>query len=399
MRIRFLIENAYVSGGTVRTTINTAAALANRGHDVEIVSVHRRRAKPFFPIPDNVRLRALVDAYSLQQVPQRPPRLPVRLFRRAQTKALDVPSLLYTKNEGRYQAFSLASDVALVRYLRSVPDGVIVGTRPGLNLAIARWVKPAVVRVGQDHLNLGRYREGLRQQIARHYGGLDALVTLTNGDAADYTALLGDRTRTLAVPNGVPDVGGHAATLDESNKVVIAAGGLRPQKGFDRLVSAWALVAPEHPDWRLEIYGTAEPPRRRKLQRKIDSLGVTDSAHIMGPTQQLYEIMAMSSVFTLPSRFEGLPMVLLEAMQIGVPVVAFDCPTGPRDVIDDEVDGLLVPNGDIEAFGRAIDRLIREPLLRKSLAARAAEKIKQYDTPRLAEQWEELFTELATTKG
>ncbi len=396
MKIRLLIENAYVSGGTGRTTLNTAGALARRGHDVEVVSVHRRRGRPFFPVPRRVKLRVLVDLYSLRRRAEgalrTSPRTRLRLW------AASRPSLVYTANDTRYHAFTLASDVRLMRYLRSVDDGVLVGTRPGLNIAIARWAQPSVVKVGQDHMNLGRYNPRLRGEIEKYYGGLDALVTLTGGDGEEYASLLGDSARVLAIPNGVPSVRGAVASPEQGNKIVIAAGRLSRQKGYDRLIRAWAIVARKHPDWRLHIYGTPREPLRTELQARIDKAGLGSVVYLMGVSTRIHARMAEASIYVLSSRFEGLPMALLEAMKIGLPVVAFNCPTGPADVIDHDRDGLLVENGNVRALAAAIVALIEDPERRMQLGAAARVKAAEFDTDEIAVRWENLFTELAAAK-
>ncbi|MDP9392822.1 MAG: glycosyltransferase family 4 protein [Actinomycetota bacterium] len=400
MRIHLLIENAYASGGTVRTTFNTAGALAARGHDVEIVSVHRRRRVSFYAVPPHVRLRPLLDAYSAARE-KRPASLLGRLRLKTVLWGLGKPSVLYARgdNRGGGRNFSLASDVALVHYLRTQRDGVVVGTRPGLNVAIARWARPTVTTVGQDHMNLKSYPSVLKGEIRRHYGDLDALVTLTASDARDYAKLLRRRTTVLSIPNGVPDVGDHHAALDPSSKIVVAAGRLTPQKGYDRLVKAWAIVSAEHPDWQLRIYGGGPPEHTEDLQQLIEDLGVQHTAHLMGATKQLWAEMSKASLYVMSSRYEGFPMVLLEAMAIGLPVVAFDCPTGPRDAIDHGVDGMLVRNGDIRGLAREMDALMRDFDTRRALGAAARRKAERYDVGELAIRWEKLFAELSADKA
>src|SRR5215218_975389 len=229
--------NAYAVGGTIRTTLNTAAELSRR-HDVEIVSVYRRREAPALPLCPAVRLRTLVD-------------LRPRERSRWETWALAQRSRLVHPQEVRYDRFSVLTDVALLRFLRSVGDGVLVGTRPGLNLAIARFARRSVVRVAQDHMNLGSYGPQLRAAIARTYPRLDLVTALTRASAAEYAALLNGRTRVEWVPNAAPDVGPHRADTDATR--VVAAGRLVRRKGFDRLVRAWARIARDHPAWALWI--------------------------------------------------------------------------------------------------------------------------------------------------
>ena len=383
--------NAYTVGGTIRTTFTIAGELAKR-HDVEIVSVYRMRSSdPALPVPDNVRLRMLTDlrAPTLERLEaSRTPGAKIR------TWAVKRPSRLISSQDYRYDNFSVLTDVNLLRFLATVRDGVLIGTRPGLNLAIAHLIPEHVVKIGQDHVNLASYRRGLRAQIRAAYPKLDLLSTHTEGDADAYRKLLKGRTRIEVFPNAVPDVAGHRATLD--HKVVIAAGRLVRQKGFDRLLPAWAEVVEQHPDWQLRIFGSGG--ERESLQRQIEELGIQDSAHLEGFTRKLHEEMSRASLYVLSSRQEGFPMVLLEAMGVGLPVVSVDCVSGPRDIVREGVDGHVVPEDDTPALAAAMSRVMGDAELRRRYGAAALETAARYDAAQIAARWEERIAELSAAK-
>jgi glycosyltransferase involved in cell wall biosynthesis len=383
MRIRFLLLNAYGVGGTIRTTFNTASELAERGHEVEVVSLLRGRARPQLERSPRVKLRALVDTRHLAE--------------RSRWKAWTAKrrSRIVHPGEVRYEEFNALTDLYLLRFLRLAREGVLVSTRPGLNLAVARYARPSVVRVGQDHMNLGGYKPELREAMARHYPRLDAITALTHETADDYRELLGPGGRVEVIPNGVADLGGLRSPVDAPR--VIAAGRMERRKGFGRLLDAWALVAPRFPDWRLDIFGSGA--MKRRLRRKIRRLGLEGSARLAGHTGRLPEELAASSIFALTSRREGFPMVVLEAMSVGVPVVAYDCPTGPGEIIHDGADGRLVPNGDTAALAAALEQLMTDAALRRRMGAAAVETASAYRIDRIAERWEQLFEELAAAKS
>jgi glycosyltransferase involved in cell wall biosynthesis len=381
--IRFLLMNAYAVGGTIRATFTTASELAKR-HDVEVVSVYRRSDEPSLPLDPAVRLRALTDL-----------RGGGRGLRRRDRLAKSVPSALVHRQDRRYRNFNLLTDVNLLRYLRSVHDGVLVGTRPGINLAIARFARRSVVRVGQDHMNITRYRRRLRAAMVRAYPRLDAVATLTERTAADFRKLLRGRGRVVSLPNAVPNVGAHRAALDGT--VVVSAGRLTGQKAFVRLLRVWAKVAPAHPEWELRIFG--EGPQREELMQRIEALGIGGSARLMGRTSRLPEELAAASVFAMTSRFEGFPMVLLEAMGTGLPAVAYDCPTGPREIITHSVDGYVVRDGDADAMSEALGELMDDPERRRAFGGAAMEKAARYTPAEISAQWDSLFAELLDAKG
>jgi glycosyltransferase involved in cell wall biosynthesis len=395
VKIRFLIANAYCHGGTVRATINTANALADR-HQVEIVSVHRRsqESSPYAVSP-KVRMRVLIDL-----APSAQRRDAARTGRLARSRiwakhfALGRRSRLMNSHDVKQGNFSLLADYKIVKFLRSVDDGVLVATRPMLNLALARWGRPSVVRIAQEHMNLASHDKELRAAIRELFPRLDAVVTLTPSDARHYTSVLGSSTRILAIPNSVPRTDRDSAQLD--SKVVITAGRLSRRKGFDRLVPAFAKVAAEHPEWHLQIFG--EGPVRGQLQQQIDRLGMGANIHLKGYTSRLGDEMAASSMFVMSSRLEGFPMVLLEAIAHGLPIISFDCPTGPRDLISDGEDGLLVPDQDEGALAAAMERLITDRALRTSMGAAALAKSAQFEPASTALRWERLMDELSAAQ-
>jgi glycosyltransferase involved in cell wall biosynthesis len=255
----------------------------------------------------------------------------------------------------------------------------------------ARLAPPGVVTVGQDHMNLGSYAPALRAELRRAYPRLDALAVLTRDDLRDYEQLLASApTRVVQIPNAVPELEGQRSGL--SNPVVLAAGRLTRQKGFDRLIEAFALVARRRPDWTLRIFGSGRD--RKLLQAMILDHDLHNHVFLMGRTEHLGRELERASLYALSSRFEGLPMVILEAMSKGVPVVAFDCPTGPAEVIDDGVDGVLVPDGDVEAFADSLLALIDDPERRRAIGAAAVEKAHEFDLEVVGSRWDALLGDL-----
>ncbi|GAA4596821.1 hypothetical protein GCM10023194_69980 [Planotetraspora phitsanulokensis] len=372
-QIRILLLHANGMGGTIRTVFNLAGHLA-RTHDVEVVSVVRTREKPFFPIPPGVSVRYLDD------------RVPGRkgfLWR--------IPGVLVPREESAYDAFTLETEIKLIRYIRSRREGVLISTRPALNLLTALFAPPEVVTVGQEHLNLASHKRPVRRQIVRRYGKLDALVTLTDTDLAAYDGALLRRPRVLTqMPNAVTPLNGGISPL--TSKTAITVGRLTHAKGHDLLIRAWVHVAARHPDWTMRVFGSGR--KRDKLRASIEEHGLVGKVVLEGAATDVGAQMAEASMFVLSSRLEGLPMVLLEAMSKGLPIVSFDCPTGPAELITNGHDGLVVEMGDIEALADAICTVIEDQSLRHTLAAHAVKTAAGYDMEIIGKRWEDLIASL-----
>lgn len=228
------------------------------------------------------------------------------------------------------------------------------------------------------------------QHLLKKIRRLSAFVVLSYEDAGHWTAL--NNVRVIHNPlSFYPD---EASPL--TNKQVIAVGRITYQKGFDQLIEAWNLVNMRHPDWTLRIYGGGEV---KDLQKMINNLGLTDTCFLEGGIANIGQKYKESSLFALSSRYEGFPMVLVETMAYGVPAVAFACPCGPRDIIKDEEDGILIENGNTSLLADGICALIEDENLRKRLGANARNNIKRLEIDHIAQEWKILFDGLIGRKG
>ncbi|MEV5501050.1 glycosyltransferase family 4 protein [Nonomuraea fuscirosea] len=376
-RVRILLLHANGMGGTIRTVFNLASYLAEE-HDVEIVSVLKEAEAPFFPIDPRVKFRFLDDRLD-------PGIDPVRAM------MSKLPSRLIPKEESAYHRFNLWTDLKLARYIRSLDTGVIMATRPGLNLALAQLAQPGVITIGQEHVALRTQAESIQELIKWRYRRLDALVTLTKADLADYRETLPKKPRKLIrIPNAVPPMTGEVSKLDA--KVAVAVGRMTRIKGFHRLITAWETVAAAHPDWKLRIFGAG--PQEENLARQVVEAGLEDKVELPGPTTDVGGELEKSSIFVLSSRHEGFPMTILEAMAKGLAIVSFNSPHGPKEMIKNGVDGLLVKPRTNANLAAAIIRVIEDEQLRRDLAARAQETAHKYDPDVVGKKWDALLEEL-----
>jgi glycosyltransferase involved in cell wall biosynthesis len=383
--VTILLFSAWGMGGTTRTTLNVAAYLGE-SYDVEILSVIRRRKVPFFgEFPPSVTVTALDD--------QRREYIPGGLQGVVRRLLRSCPSVLVHTSDRRAGEFNLWTDVKLLHKLRGRP-GFLIGTRPALNLMVAELSAPGNLTIGEEHMHLRHHALPLRKAMQRLYPRLDAFIVLTEGTLRDYDAHLNGTTRLARIPNSVPELGGDPADL--GSKIVLAAGRLVSQKGFDLLILAFAQVAAKHPDWRLQICGRGK--MQAPLQKMIEAHGLTNTVTMVPPVKDMGAMLAKASVFALSSRFEGFPLVLLEAMSKAMGVVSFNCPTGPADIIDDHRNGVLVPAEDVDALAAGLLELVEDEELRRRCAAAAFETARGYRMESVGPLWGALLNDLWETR-
>jgi glycosyltransferase involved in cell wall biosynthesis len=291
--------------------------------------------------------------------------------------------------------------IAIRRALKDLRPDLVLGlmTEANVLLALARTGLP-LVAIGSDRVSrrhesrISRTWKFMRWWTCRR---LQAMVTLTRQHESWYRS----RWPTLhvaTIPNPVryplenlapflsPRLLKNAAGAE---RMILSVGRLSPQKGFDILLRAYSQVKNGHSGWILAIVG--DGPERERLATLIERLGITDCAFLPGVAGNLGEWYESSDLYVLPSRYEGFPNVLLEAMSYGLPVLASDCETGPREIVHDEVDGILVPPEDEAALANALSRLMGDPVLREHLGRRAVRVRKQFSIESIAGKWDRLF--------
>lgn len=214
----------------------------------------------------------------------------------------------------------------------------------------------------------------------------DRFVVLTEEDRD----LWGRLPNMCVIPNPLPFE--SEARADMYAKRIIAAGRYDFQKNFEALIDIWSRIASDYPDWTLHIYGDGS--LREELQRKVDALGLGQNLTLERPTKQIAQEYLSSSIYAMTSRYEGLPMVLLEAQAVGLPIISYACKCGPRDIITDAVDGFLIEEGDAAAFTAKLRLMMTDQELRQRMSLAAHSASARYRLPDIMQQWQTLFEEV-----
>ncbi len=248
--------------------------------------------------------------------------------------------------------------------------------------------RDAVIKKGKKSI-MTKVSDGIKSRLMNIGGrSYDRFVVLTKGNLNEW------KFKNLKViPNPLSFYPDEQSTLQ--NKRALAVGKQSFQKGYDRLLKSWKIVTQTYPDWILDIYGTID--KSQQLDQLAEQLGVTKTVNFYKPVRNIAEKYQEASIYTMSSRYEGFGMVLTEAMAYGVPCISYDCPYGPSDIISDKEDGLLIENGDTEAFAEGILTLIKNEEERKTMGVKAREAVKEYLPEKISEEWDRLFRSLTNT--
>ncbi len=276
--------------------------------------------------------------------------------------------------------------IGIRRYLKRHRIDVLIEVDTMLTLfTLPACAGLGVRRIAWEHCNfdqdLGRGARRVARRLAVRT--CEHVVVLTQRDRDKWEQALGARN-VVAIPNALPFAMPEKRS-DRTSKIALAVGRLTHAKGFDVLLHAWKIVAREHPDWRLDIVGDGE--LHDALMTLRNELGLSASVRLLPARRDLSDLYRGASLFCLSSRYEGFGLVLIEAMAHGLPVVATDCETGPREVLGAAAHAALVPVDDADALGHAICRTIADPDMTARMAHLGIERARYYEANRIAAAW------------
>ncbi len=367
-------------GGMERVTTIKANYLAEKaGFDVSIITTEQSKDQPnFFPISDKIHI------YHLN--------IGIHANFNKETFYQKIISRFFKIREYKKK---------LSKLLQNIQPDITISTL-GLDIEFLHELKDGSIKLGELHFP-SNFRELMTRQLTDKFlpnfinklrskslkkkcKKLNRLIVLTNEERSFW-----DNDNVIVIPNPLSY---YPTEISPCNsKKAIAVGRLAYEKGYDLLIKAWKIVSGKHPGWELNIYG--EGIQKNALLRLIAENNLESIVNIYEPVKDIHSKYIDHSIHILSSRYlEALPTVMVEAMSCGLPLVSFDSPCGPKDIIQDNRNGFLIPTGDIEKLSEQICKLINSKELRKSMGKTSREMSYEYDEKIIMERWIELFNEV-----
>ena len=377
LKLVYITPAIYSAGGIERVVTKKASYFAEKyGYDVTIIVTEGKGCDSFFPLSRKVK----VVNFEIN-------------FEELWTCSFMKKVIVYLRKQRRFKKL-LTQELMRMR-----PDVTISTLRREINFI--NEIKDGSKKIGELHVNRANYRNFktenancLKNLFAKFWSRdlvsylrkLDKLVVLTEKDKEAWVEL----DNVISIPNPLPFMPLSKSSLTEKRVICVAR--YSHEKGIDLLLRAWAEVENYCDEWRLDVFGEGD---RTPYEHQIDKLGIDKTrCKLHGRTDDVEKEYSNSSIFVLSSRFEGFGMVILEAMACGLPVVAFDCPWGPRSIIHDGEDGLLVENGNVEQLAEKLIHLITDASQRAALSRSAQQRAQYYQMEHIAGMWKGLFEEV-----
>lgn len=361
-------------GGIEKQTITLANELC-KYYEVEIISTYSMKAAPAYPVDPRVKITYLMD--------DKPNRDEIKAAIRSRNpfallkQGCKAAKILYLKHK------------LMVKAIKALQTDYVLSTRLEFAQMLTDHAPEGIITMTQEHLHDGSAKYIARAQKA--FAGLDYLLVLCDGSRENFTRWLKDnqKIRIVQIPNILESIPAETAAL--SGNRLVAAGRLHPVKNFETLIDVFALVQKQIPDASLTIVGGGEEYDRLKAQAK--ALGMADKVTITGMVSaaEVKQQMLQSALYVMTSHTECFPMVLLEASSVGLPLVAFDVPVGPRSIIENGKNGYLVDYANKQQMADRIVGMLKEREALQKLGSNAKAMSEQYLASNIMPLWQQLF--------
>ena len=375
MTIVFITDQIYLHGGAERVLSNKVNYLSQLNNTkVHILTTEQKGKKPCYPINKNVIINDLKINYNRKK---------------SYFTLLNIIKII--PHFIKLKSF----------FLKTNPD-VIITLSSQFDYYFLPFINKKTPIIREFHSSRHFYFEN-RQERTSYLKNIIYRLNDFIEKKYTYNAILTNDEKkyfysnnTVVIPNALTRFPEKASSLE--NKKLISAGRVAPVKGFENLINAWELVSKKNKEWVLEIYGNGEESYINELRALIKLKKLEKSLKIKSAISNIEDKMIESSGFIMTSLTECFPMVLLEAMSVGLPIISFDCPNGPKNIITHNIDGLLVPYGNILLLSKEIDCLINNISMRKQFGVNAKINVKKYNKNDIMKRWFSLFNKAVKEK-
>ena len=367
MRILYLTDQIYLHGGIEKVLSQKANYLADvSGYEVFIVTHNQGKKNPVYHFSAKIRMIDLNINYEAGR------------------------SFFHPTNFKKMPKHC----AALKNIFKELNPDVVISCSFGPDFYFIPSLEKSIPKIKEFHSSRYFYHQNyssvkdrlLKKLTGRTEGKYDQLVVLSDSESAFYNG-----NKISVIPNPA-EISGEKANL-MSNRI-LAAGRISPVKNFGDLIESFAMVAKDFPEWELHFFGEDYLGTQGTLERKIIELGLQNQIKFKGITSNLKKEMKNYSIYAMTSETECFPMVLLEALSVGIPVISYDAPTGPKHILRNEEDSFLIPYKNLDIFTEKLKQLMRDENLRMQMSEKGMTNVRRFSIEKIMQQWIDLFHSL-----
>lgn len=368
----------HLSTGGVEKAVATLSNILAKKYEVEIISNYQIEEKPAFAIDDRVKIRYLMQNLKPNAKEFKSALKSFQLIRvlKEGTKAINI---LYLRR------------TLMTKAIKELSCDIAISTRFIHSKLLGKYGANNIVKIAQEHNNNGNER--YIRKVVKSLKGIDFFMPVSKELTNMYEEKLkGKKIKCLYIPHCLQHYPKITSDLKQPN--IISMGRLSSEKGFLDLIDVFEMVSKKEPTWHLNIAGDGQ--ERQKLENKIQQKNLQDRIHILGfkNEKELEELRLQSSIYVMTSFNESFGLVLIEAESYGLPLLAFDSASGPKEIIKNGKNGFLIKNRSKEEMANKINELISNEELRNKMGKRAREESEQYKMEHIEKIWYEFIDEI-----
>ena len=363
MKILFLTDQIYHHGGIERILSQKINYFIDfYKHDVYLITTEQNSKNPVYNLDNLLNLIDLSINYNREI------------------------SYFHPKNLIK----SIAHFFKLNKEINKIQPDLIISVSTSPEQYFLPFIHKRIPKLKEFHSSRFFYNKNKnwKQKLDKAFEYYDSLIVL-NPDEKEYY-----KNKNIAIIPNFTDFESFENKIIIKEKLIIAAGRIAPVKQFDELIKIWKLISNDFPDWKIKIFGNGEPELIFSLNNLIASWNLENSVFILPATSDIELEMQKASIYVMTSETECFPMVLLEAQVSRLPIVSYNCPNGPRNIINNNFDGFLIENYNQELFAEKLSDLMNSEVLLMKMQENAAINVNKFKKEIVMKQWNDLFVNI-----